>query len=449
MVTKIIEKIKEQKMLADGDRVLVALSGGVDSSVLLDILAKNAEALNITVCAAHLNHCIRGTDADADEEEVKRKCKGYNIPLLCERIDVISYARENGESTELAARNVRYDFLQRAKKELGADKIATAHNANDNLETMLFNLTRGGGSAGLCGIPLIRDDIIRPLIGTSRAEIESYASDCGIEFCVDKTNDETEYSRNKLRHLVVPRLVEINSGAVENASRTAEIIRCEAEFLDGLAENEFERLRNGDNSCDRKALLEVPEALFSRVCSLFAKKASGKDEFTLEYKHIKSIRELCEKDAPSKKIALPCELEAVCEYEKIVFGKSREDTALPPLVLKEGANFFGDYVIAVEKLENSGKINNSLNTFYLPCDKIQGHLVARSRCEGDEIRLQKRPSKTVKKLFIDCKIPRSKRDLIPIIADDSGALAIPGFGIDERYIKNGGCGVLRIAVKRK
>ncbi len=449
MVTKIIEKIKEYKMLADGDRVLVALSGGVDSSVLLDALVKNAEALNITVCAAHLNHCIRGAAADADEAEVRKKCREYNIPLICEKIDVKRYASENGESTELAARNVRYDFLRRAKEELGADKIATAHNANDNLETVLFNLARGGGSAGLGGIPPIRGDIIRPLIGVSRAEIEEYASANEIEFCVDKTNDETEYSRNKLRHLVVPRLMDINSGVVENASRTAEIIRGEAAFLDELAHDELEKLRNEDDSCDRKALLSVPEALFSRVCELFAKKALEREDITLEYKHIKSIRELCSKDAPSKRIALPHGLEVVCEYEKIVFGKFREDKAPEPVVLSEGENFFGDYVITVRKYENYGKFNNSLNTFCLPCDRIQGNLVVRSRREGDEIKLKKRPSKTVKKLFIDYKVPRRDRDLIPIIADDSGVVAIPGFGIDERYTENGECGVVIIAAKRK
>ena len=199
-------------MLHRGEHVLVALSGGVDSSVLLDVLIKCREELGISVSAAHLNHMLRGKDADNDEAFVREKCEKLGIPFVSERIDITALAQNSGPSTELCAREVRYGFLRRVKTELRADKIATAHNANDNLETVIFNLSRGGGVDGMCGIPPVRGDLIRPLIFIPRQQIEEYAACNGIGFCEDKTNAETVYTRNKIRHNIIPEILKINAG---------------------------------------------------------------------------------------------------------------------------------------------------------------------------------------------------------------------------------------------
>lgn len=434
MVTKILKTIEENKMLLRGQRVLCALSGGADSSALLDVLVKNSERLGIEVCAAHLNHMLRGEDAMHDEGFVRGKCRGYGIPLICERADVAAVARELGQSVELAARNVRYDFLRRAKQELRATKIATAHNANDNLETVLFNISRGGGIDGLCGIPPVRDDIIRPLIEVSRDEIESYILKNNISFCEDKTNADTVYSRNKIRHKAVPALVEINSRAVENAARSSKILRAEAEFLEKSAFCAAEEIAVNSTSCKREELLCIDNALFARVCEVFAKRALGISEYTLEFRHISDIRRLCQGEFPSKSIDLPLGLCVRCEYENIVFEKKGKTDRLLPIKLVEGKFNYGEHTVSVKKAEKSGKINNSVNTFIIACDRIQGDLVIRSRQEGDEIKTAKRPNKSLKKIFIEKRIPKNSRDAIPVIADDEKVFAVFGFGQDERYL---------------
>ena len=434
MLTKIIKTIEKNAMLSAGDTVLCALSGGVDSSVLLDALLRCSKALGITVKAAHLNHMLRGADADADEGFVAKKCRDCGVEFICERCDVAAFAAENGMSAELAARRVRYDFLRRAKEELGASKIATAHNANDNLETIIFNLSRGSGSDGLCGIPPVRGDIIRPLIEITRAEIERYADEEGIAFCVDKTNLETVYTRNKIRHNIIPQVLKVNSAAVENASRSSEILRAESELLKKLACDEAERIRIGDSVCSREELGKTDPALFGRVCESFARNALGDDGFTLEYRHICDIRSILKSDSPSKSLDLPCGLRVRCEYEKLVFEKRENAKKTAPIVIREGCFEYGKYTVFIKKTEKCGKIHNSVNTFFIPCDRIEGELVLRSRREGDEIKLLRRPKKSLKKLFIDERVPKTERDLIPVIADDEKVFAVYGFGSDERFL---------------
>lgn len=427
--------------------MLCALSGGVDSSVLLDALLKCREKLGIEVKAAHFNHMLRGAEADADARFVMEKCRDCGIELICESGDVAAFAEREGMSDELAARILRYEFLERAKKACNATKIATAHNANDNLETLIFNLARGGGADGLCGIPPVRGDIIRPLIGITRDEIEEYAEKNGIAFCVDATNFETIYTRNKIRHTVIPAILEINPAAVENAFRSSEIIREEAALLGKLARDEFLRLSDSGTECERKALLSVPNALFGRVCELFVRQALGDDAFTLEYRHVCDIHTLAESDSPSKAIDLPGNVIVRCEYEKLVFAKRAERSLLSPVILGEGEFTYGGYTITVVKTENNGKIHNSVNTFLIPCDRIYGNMVVRKRAEGDMIKFVRRPQKKIKKFFIDERVPKTERDSVPIIADDKNVLAVCGFGQDERFLPECGEAVFLIKMR--
>ncbi len=431
MITKVRNTLKKNK-ISENKRVLVALSGGVDSSVLLDVLIKLREELSISVCAAHLNHLLRGEDAMRDEEFVRTKCLSYGIDFISERIDIAKEAKARGESTELCARNLRYDFLERAKVSLSADFIATAHNANDNLETILFNLSRGSGIDGLCGIPTVRECIIRPLIECTRDEIEEYSRESDISFCVDKTNDEDIYSRNRIRHTVIPSLVGVNEKAVSNASKTAQILRCEAEFLNKAAKRRFNEISLSRNSCLAKELILEP-ALTSRICEMFAGR-------TLEFCHIEQIVSLAKSDSPSDRINLPGGLIARREYEKIVFEKEEKAQNLPAVLLSEGEFWWGEYSVTVKKTEKCEKIHNLLNTFFVSCGKIQGNLVIRGKNTGDEIKLPKRNTKTLKKLFIDEKIPLDKREKIPVIADDEKVFAVFGIGSDCRFCGDEGSG---------
>ncbi len=448
MLTDIIKTIKDCDMLHRGEHVLVALSGGVDSSVLLDVLIKCREELGISVSAAHLNHMLRGKDADNDEAFVREKCEKLGVPFVSERIDITSLAQKSGQSTELCAREVRYGFLRRAKAELGADKIATAHNANDNLETVIFNLSRGGGIDGMCGIPPVREDIIRPLIFVPRQEIEKYAACNGIEFCEDKTNAETVYTRNKIRHNIVPEILKINAGAIKNASRSSRILRDDADFLKNEAHLAAERVVADENGCDVKKLYSLHPALFGRVCENFAAKAAGEENYVLEYCHVTALRALCESAVPSGMIHLPGGVCARREYENLVFEKAGQYEAAAPVKLCEGEFHFGCFRVFVKKTVKTEKINNSVNTFLISCGRIQDGLVLRSRAVGDEIKLPKRPTKSLKKLFIEKRIPKAQREKIPVIADGEKTVAVYGIGTDERYIPQNGDEIYAIEINK-
>ena len=200
-------------MLEDGEPVLVALSGGADSVALLRAL----QALAYPVRAFHLNHCLRGAESDRDEAFCRALCAGLGVPLTVERIDVAA-ARAAGEGIEAAARRIRYARLTAAAQ--GA-KIATAHTADDNLETMLFHLVRGTGPKGLAGIPPVRGQVIRPLLGVTRAAVEAYLHALGQDYVTDSTNADDAYTRNRIRHEVVPVLRQINPAVSGAAARLA------------------------------------------------------------------------------------------------------------------------------------------------------------------------------------------------------------------------------------
>lgn len=448
MLTDIIKTIKDFDMLHRGEHVLVALSGGADSSVLLDVLLKCREELGITVSAAHLNHMLRGKDAYEDEAFVRQKCEKLGVPFVCERIDITALAKKSGQSTELCAREVRYDFLRRAKRELGADKIATAHNANDNLETVIFNLSRGSGTDGMCGIPPVRGDIIRPLISVSRQEIEEYATQNSIAFCEDKTNAETVYTRNKIRHNIIPEILKINSGAIKNAWRSSCVLRDDADFLKNEACLAAERVMTGDIKCEVENLHGLHPALFGRVCEIFAAKAAEKENYVLEYRHVTALRVLCESTAPSGEVHLPGGICARREYDKLLFEKNGKSAVPEPTKLNKGEFYFGNFKIFVKKAVKTEKINNSVNTFTVSCDRIQNGLILRSRETGDEIKLPKRPTKSLKKLFIEKKVPKAERGKIPVIADGENTVAVYGIGTDERYIPQNGDEIYVIEINK-
>ncbi len=434
-------------MLSGGERVMCAFSGGVDSSVMFDVLIRLRDELGITVSAAHLNHMLRGDESLRDEEFVKRVCDERKIPLVCSRENVEALAKQSGESIELAARHARYEFLYRAAGELSADRIATAHNANDNLETLLLNLARGSGIGGMCGIPPVRGNIVRPLISVSRRDIEKYAAENMIEYCEDATNAETVYSRNKLRHLVVPVLSEINDEAVANASRSSGIMRHEAQFLDNAAEKAAESIQlPGENACLAESFLSLHRALWGRVAEIFAKRTLRAKIYTLEYKHTEAIAELAKDVSPSKRLSMPGGLTVRREYGKLIFERQTEKKTLEKIPLHEGELFWGRYKVVVKKAEKCANVHNSVNTFSVSCDKITGSLFLRSRETGDYIKLKKRHGKMIKKLFIDEHIPLSERDGIPIIADEDGVVGVYGFGIDEEYAAKAGDAAIYIEI---
>ena len=226
-------------------RVLCAVSGGADSVCLLHSCLRLTHGGDTTVCAAHYNHCLRGGESDRDERFVRSLCASLGVELRVGRGDVAAYAREHGMGTEEAARELRYAFLEEAADELGCGYILTAHNADDNAETMLMALVRGSGPRGLAGIPPRRGRILRPMLGATRAEIEAYLAENGLEHVEDSTNECTDYTRNRIRKLCMPVLREINPRFAEAAARAGALLREDDAYLSSLAADFLKKYPDG------------------------------------------------------------------------------------------------------------------------------------------------------------------------------------------------------------
>ena len=283
--------VRRFDMLPEGAYVLAAVSGGVDSISLLHWLHERG----VRVAAGHLHHGLRGEAADGDEAFVRDFCARRGIPFYVEHADVGALAQRQGISSEEAGRRARYDFLERTAREIGAARVATAHHADDNAETLLFQLIRGARS-GLGGIAPVRDLYIRPFLGVKRAEIEAYAAANGLGHRLDAMNLDDAFARNYIRHEIMPRLATLNSAAATHMAETARTLRAESEYLDALA---AEQLKQGGATFGEtrvtvpcKTVAAAPEALRGRMVRLLLDALPvGKKDFTA--KHYQAIEDLC------------------------------------------------------------------------------------------------------------------------------------------------------------
>ncbi len=406
MEKSILNTINRFSLLQEGDTVTVALSGGADSVALLYALYILRDDLNITVNAAHLNHSIRGQEAERDAEFVKEFCEKLNIELFYESKDVPKYAKQNKISLELAAREVRYDFLQK----VAVGKIATAHTASDNLETMIFNLTRGSSLKGLCGIPVKRGNIIRPLINCTRKDIEDYCEQNGLSFVTDSTNLTDDYARNKIRHKVIPVLKEINSTVEQNAFRTSELLYQDNAYLEYITEEIL--YKNYDDSLNISDFENISPAIAKRIIKKYFE--IDYPSVLLDNRHINDIYSICLNG--SGKINLPSNLFAIVNKGNLLFTDLSENSK--------------EFAVKVNEIQN---VNNLFSNNAIDCDKIVGKWILRTRNEGDKIRLQNRGiTKSLKKLFTENKVPETLRNSIPVIADNEGVIWVHGFGVAQR-----------------
>ena len=407
MLEKVLNAIERFSLINKGDTVTVALSGGADSVALLHALWSLRDKLSINVKAAHLNHGIRGAEADRDEAFVKWLCLKFDIPIVCETVDIPSLAKEKGQSLELCAREVRYEFLSRNAEGL----IATAHTASDNTETLLFNLTRGSGTKGLAGIPPKRDNYIRPLIFCSRYDVEKYCIDNSLPYVTDSTNLTDDYTRNKIRHKVVTTLKEINPSLEDAVVRATDILREDNEALEFFTnEALFKAISDDGLLCE--SVNNLPTAVAKRVIIKYAQ--TVETELRLDYLHVNALCEICKNGG---KISLPCGFYGEVKNGVLIINSENND---------EKPQFYAELV----KVE---KINNLLSINLIDCDKIIGSPIIRTRKEGDSIRLKNRGcTKTLNKLFTENKVDITIRDSIPVIADDKGVIWVYGMGVSQR-----------------
>lgn len=398
--------------------ITVALSGGADSMALLNVLNSLKEELGINLSAAHLNHLIRGNEADRDEAFVKEQCAKMGVPLFCERIDVPLIAKDEKQSLELAARNVRYKFLQRVSKGF----IATAHTASDNLETVIYNLARGASLDGICGIPQKRGRIIRPILECTRKEVEMYCEEKGVPYVTDSTNLANEYTRNKIRHSIVPVLKEINPSVESVTFRNTRLLREDSKYLNATAEKYvFENTQKEDASLLLYDLQRFPSAIAKRVIVIYANRVC--DELKLENVHIEAVLEIVKKGG---KTSLPQGFVATVSSNRLHFEKGGKVETEPEFNVRVEE-------ITAENFEKLQKVNNLLLNNAFDCDKIVGKWVLRTRMSGDSIRLKNRGcTKTLTRLMSENKTPITLRDKLPVIADENGVIWVYGAGVAQR-----------------
>ena len=435
MINKVIETVNKHGMINKGDKVIVALSGGADSTVLLDVLVRLKDELELTVYAAHVNHNLRGDESLRDENFVRNLCARKNVELFVRSVDVNALCESSGESFELAGRKVRYSFFEELSEKLSA-KIATAHTLSDSLETALFNIARGTSLSGLCSIPYIRGKVVRPLLDVTRDEIESYAKENSVEFVNDSTNSDVEIcSRNKLRHKAVPALKEVNASAEQNFMKLRSQLKSAEDFIRGQAEFLLEKA-----SCqygyDCKILTEAHETVRGFALKLIVESTG----VTAEYRYINILDELLTCGGAleiSKGVTVLVSqgiLRTVNKNNTNKFEKNFENNSF---------FFYSGKEYSVKELTEEEIVNKKLATFCIGCDKISLGAYFRTRESGDRFSLVKRNiSKDLRKLQNELRIPSEQRDSMLLLTDGRDLLWAEGIGVSALGVYSGGNGIL-------
>ena len=431
--------IRRYAMLERGETVVCAVSGGADSMCLLSVLSE----LGYTPICAHFNHMLRGEESDRDERFTEQFCLERGIRFYCGRGDVSACAAENHMGIEAAARKLRYDFLRRTSAHLSSGrplKIATAHNAEDNSETVLLNLVRGTGSAGLRGIPPVRENIVRPLLSSERQDIEAYLKYRNIGHVEDSTNASDDYSRNLIRHHVMPVLKQLNPQFTGSVLKTGTLLREDNDYLQALAD-EFIISREKNSSLPIDALLSCPVPVKSRVIRSMTGGRSSKE-------HVDRVLELCSLEKSRSSIDIPGY--SISKEWNILYFKADSLPVLQAVEIQpDKITYIPNTAIYIKSnfIENCNDIHSSLNIFFFKTDRIYGKMTIRPRKHGDKIKLPGRNcTKSLKKLFSEARIPLHMREQIPVISDEKGVVAVQGFGVCERCLPNPGDHAIKIEI---
>ena len=431
----------DRGLLPPGTGVLCAVSGGADSLCLLHLLWTRREELGLRVCAAHYEHGLRGEESRADAAFVEAFCRERGIPCLVGHGDTAAFAAREKLGVEDAARRLRYAFLEEAADALGCELIATAHTADDNAETMLLNLARGSGAAGLCGIPPRRGRVVRPLLGATRAEVEACLNENGLSWREDGTNGEEIFRRNLLRRRVIPVLRGLNPAFSEAAARTAALLREDEDCLAGMAEDFLGHAYDG-RALPLEAFNALHPALASRALRALCPRA-------LEQKHVEAALRFARGEGLGF-LDLPG-LRLRREQGRLWFdGETAEP--LPERVVAPGTVTaipeLGLRVRAEEGVFSGGEIHSEFKTYRLKYEKINGSVVCSSRRPGDRLAPAGRGvTKTLRQLFAETGLTQSERERTLVFRDGEGVLAVQGFAIAQRCVPEEGDRVLLLTIE--
>jgi len=430
MYQKVKAYVKKWHMLQKEDSVIAGISGGADSVCLLFMLLKLQKELGFALMAVHVNHGIRGAEAERDEAYVKRLCRQWNVRLKVYRENVPAYAKEHGMTEEEAGRDIRRTCFCKVLKEWGGTKIALAHHENDNVETLLWNLCRGTGIRGLGGIAPVNNVWIRPLLCVKRREIESYLKKRGISYCTDTTNADRRYMRNRIRMDVIPYLEDcVNTESVSHMGKTMErMYELEQYILEevGQYKESCTGWKNGRRIIRQTEYTKIPKALRDNVLHEILCETAGRRK-DIEEVHVQMLRDLFTKQV-GKRIDLPYGVTAIRTYEGVRFEKNIPE-----------ASYAGDenelFSIRVfDREPGNVTFPEKIYTKWFDYDIIKNTVKIRHRIAGDSIVINRYGGrKKLKQYFTDQKVPQEDRDKIWIAADGDEVLWIVGYRQSQKY----------------
>ncbi len=462
MTNELLNEWKKEKIVEDGDVVLAGVSGGADSVCLLLMLEQLQEKIDFSLEAVHVEHGIRGEESREDAAFVETLCKNHGIKCHTFSMEVPAFAEEHGLGLEEAARILRYDCYKKAakgvKKEFAEKKIklALAHHAEDNAETILFQMVRGSGLDGLCGMSRRRDEglyeLIRPLLAQSREEIEAFLRECRQSYCMDETNLDTEYSRNRIRHQVLPELKQINGQAVAHINQSAAFLQEMRDFLNEEAEHirEMYVVEKKDSIQLYPGVWEESHEVVQRevLHKAIGQVAGSKKDITR--KHVESVRNLYFSQV-GRYVELPYQVVAERNYKGILLRremeKKGENNAFSIEIPKESLQkIFAGEALELEVPGGSvvfrgltpdgeiGEIDKKSYTKWLNYDKIKCGLQIRNRTAGDYLTVDDEGhTKKLKEYFINEKVPKEMRDTMLLLADGSHVVWAVGQRISADY----------------
>ncbi len=410
MNNKAINTIEKYNMLSKGDRVLVAVSGGADSVALLEFFILIKDKYDLSLCAAHVEHGIRGEESLGDALFVKEYCEKSGIELYTKYINAPLLAKEAGMGVEEYSRKARYDFFST----IPCDKIATAHNLTDNVETLLFRLARGTGLKGACAIPPVRRKIIRPFIEISSEEIRAWCKDNNISYRIDSTNKEDTYSRNLIRLQMLPLFERLNEGYQENINDFINDVNDDYSFIMNEAQKAY-NISVVNNEIELSKLNLLDETIKKRVIKLYFEN----NGINLDRVHLQNVLDITEK---SGKAQIKNDIYAVSAKGKIRLANLKNSPKLD--------NF-------VTEILNINEFTGENIDFYCDCDKIIDSVTIRKRLPGDSLKPAGRNvTKTLKKLFNEAAYPIEKRNGDIVVCDGKGIIGIIGLCADDRVKKD-------------
>ena len=440
---KVLSTIDKHNLIEDGDKIVLGISGGPDSVCLLHILNRLKEKLNIELYAAHMNHQIRGIEAQKDALYVADLCDKMGITYFVKSIDVPKYCSDNSLSIEEGARKLRYEMFHEIKQKTKSNKIAIGHNLNDQAETVLMRIMRGTGLQGLRGIEYVRENgIIRPLLDVERKEIEDYCEVHNLNPRIDESNLENIYTRNKIRLELIPYMKDnFNTNLIESIVRMSNNLRSDSDYIESDAEEKFKdicKVSSDSVEVDINSFKKLHNAIKVRVLRKGIKSILGDTNF-IDQKHIDDVMEFESESKINKMLTLPRGVFVYRRKNSILITTTEiveEDIEFSYNIpsngfvkIKEINAIIETQTMTIDRYKN-GKVDKMSRGFDF--NKIKGGIVIRNRQQGDKIKLAG-GTKKLKDLFIDLKIPREERCKIPVIADEDGILQVGEYKSSENY----------------